>query len=379
MLRNESMLTVDDYLEGPDVHDERYQPITGALLVFIFCALLAIGHAFNIYLLFWQETSPILNLIIHLVLVAVAGFLVTLMARSDLDTRFARLAFVSSAVMSVVGALGTLLALVQSMFYLRFRHSFEEWYQSIFPRGKASASESIAEEIELGRDEQPLDYTVMSFMDVMEIGSEVQKRNALSKMTASFSPVFAKAFKRALADESSAIRVQAATAITRIENQFHERLLRIENLYREHPNNPVILKALADHYDDYAFTGLLDEGREMVNREKAYAHYQEYLNMRPDDMSVRPKIGRLLIRMDRHEDAAKWFKRCLDEGYGTDSIKMWYIESLYHIGDYASLRRAASSYQVDLNNYKETQSEIAESIYLWAQAGMSEKQTRVSA
>lgn len=378
MIRNDPMLTVDDYLEGADVHEEHYQSITGAPLTAIFCVLLTLGHAFNIYLLFWQGTAPLLNLIIHVVLVAISGFLVGLMSRSGLDTRFARLAFVSTAVMSVVGSVGTLLALVQSIFHLRFRSSFEEWYQSIFPRSQPTESEFIAESIELGRDEHPINYTVMSFMDVMEIGSEQQKRDVLSKMAASFHPAFSKAFKRALSDDSSSIRVQAATAITRIENQFHERLLKIENLYRGHPNNPVILKALADHYDNYAYTGLLDEGREMVNREKAYSHYMEYLNLRPEDATVRPKIGRLLIRMERHEEAAKWFKRCLDEGYGTDTIKMWYIESLYHIGDYDALRKAASSYQVDLTTYQEIQPEIADSIYLWAQAGLSDKQTRAA-
>ena len=163
------------------------------------------------------------------------------MSRAGLDTRFARLAFVATAVMSVVGSIGTLFTLILSVFYLRFRTSFEEWYQSIFPRPELSGPEQIAEEIEIGRDEHPVDYTVMSFMDVMEIGSEQQKRDALSKMTASFSPVFSKSFKRALSDDSSAIRVQAATAITRIENKFHDRLLKIENLYRDHPNNTVCL------------------------------------------------------------------------------------------------------------------------------------------
>ena len=378
MMRNESMLTIDDYLEGPDVHEERYQSITGAPLVMVFCILLTVGHALNIYLLFWKETSPLLNLLIHVVLVAISGFLISLMARSSLDTRFARLAFVTTAVMSVVGAIGTFVSLVLSIFYLQFRSNFEDWYQAIYPRGLLSKPESIAENIELGRDENPIDYNVMSFMDVMEIGSVSQKSKALSKMTASFDSRFASAFRRALADDSSAIRVQAATAITRIENRFHERLLQIENLYREHPSNAVILKALADHYDDYAFTGLLDENREMVNRGKAYTHYMDYLNMRPDDVSVRLKVGRLLIRMDRHDEAVQWFKRSLDDGYSSEAIKTWYIESLYRVGDYEALRHAASSYQVDMTSYQETQPEIADSIYLWAQAGLSDKQTRAA-
>lgn len=372
-----STLTVDDYLQEPDVHEVYNQPVTGSFLVFVFMAILTVAHAFNLYLLFWIGTYWLVNLVIHLILVGISYVLVVLMEKSELDQRFARLGFITSSVLSVVGTLGTVLALLQSLFYLRFRSSFDEWYKTIFPRGSYDKAEWVAEELELGRDENPKNYSVIPFMDVMEVGSEAQKRNALSKMTASFHPRFSPAFKRALLDESSSIRIQAATAITRIENNFHERLLKIDRLHKEMPRNAVVLKALAEHYDDYAFTSLLDEGREKENRERAYQHYTQYLDLRPDDTTVHPRIGRLLIRMGRDDEAIRWIKRCLDEGYTSDTMKLWYIEVLFRTGQYELLRQAASNYQLNAPAFaQDMQQEIADSIYLWTQAGLSEKQQR---
>lgn len=369
--------TVDDYLTPPDVHQLRYQPLNSLPLVLIFGAILTLGHAFNAYLLLWQNTPILLNIIIHLILVAVAGILVFLTSKAGLDTRLSVLMMIATAATGAIGAAGTLLTAIRCAFYVRFRQNFEEWYNSIFPASYNTLPEDIVEKLELGEDENPLDYSVIPFLDVMEIGNEAQKREALSKMTANFNPRFAAAFKKALTDENSGIRVQAATAVSRIENTFHEKLLKIINAHREFPKNLVIKKGLAEHYDNYAFTGLLDEERERINREKAREKYLEYLQSRPDDMDVRLKVGRLLIRAERYDQAAEWFKHSLDEGYATDAIKVWYMECLFHTRRYEELRAAAASLRVDFNQYKNFQPEMVESLHLWTQAGANQTLEKV--
>lgn len=372
-----SNATIDDYLAPPDVHHQRYQPLNSLPLVLVFGVLLALGHIFNAYLLLWQETPFILNVILHVILVAIAGLLVFLVSKAGLDSRLAVLMMLATAATGAIGAVGTLLTAIRCAFYVRFRQTFDEWYSSIFPKGENSLPEDIMEKLELGEDENPLDYSVIPFLDVMEIGNEAQKREALSKMAANFSPRFAPAFKKALTDENSGIRVQAATAIGRIENVFHDKLLKIIQVQRENPKNLVIKKGLADHYDNYAFTGLMDEERERINREKAREKYLEYLQIRPDDMDVRLKVGRLLIRSERYDQAAEWFKHSLDEGYTSDAIKIWYMECLYQTGRYEELRAAASSLRVDLAQYQNFQPEMIESLHLWTQAGANQKLERV--
>ncbi len=372
-INKETEQSIDEYLAPPDIHDENYQDFSGAPLVILFAIALTIGHCLNIYLLLWQETALALNVILHVILVAIAWILVFLLKRAGLDVRMAMLMLVTSSVLGPVGTAGTLLAVLQGIFYVRYRHSFEEWFNSIFPKAEPSLPEDIVDALEMGRDNNPYEYSVIPFMDVMKIGNEAQKREALSRMASSFHPRFSAALKTALTDESSAIRVQAATTITKIENKFHERLLRIEQLHREHPQNPVVKKALAEHYDDYAFTGLLDIQRELSNRQKARELYLEYLQLRPEDIDVRLKVGRLLIRSEELDQAVDWFKHSLDEGYATDALKIWYMECLFKAGRFDELRAAASTFHIDLNHYKNLQPEMVETIHLWAQAGASQK------
>ncbi len=372
-----SQATIDDYLAPPDVHHLRYQPLNGLPLVLIFGVLLMFGHALNAYLLLWQGTPLILNVLLHLLLVGIAGLLVFLVSKAGMDVRLAVLMFLTTLATGAIGAAGTLLCAVRSAFYIRYRQDFDEWYASIFPRGENSLPEDIVEKLELGEDENPNDYSVIPFLDVMEVGNEAQKREALSKMAANFSPRFAPSFSKALIDDNASIRVQAATAIARIENIFHDKLLKIIQVHREYPKNLVIKKGLAEHYDNYAFTGLLDEERERINREKAREKYLEYLQMRPDDLEVRLKVGRLLIRSERYDQAAEWFKHSLDEGYATDAIKIWYMECLFHTKRYEELRAAATSFRIDMAQFKDFQPEMVESLHLWAQAGANQTLERV--
>lgn len=369
--------TLDDYLAPPDVHHLRYQPINSLPLVLIFGVLLTFGHAFNAYLLLLQGTPLILNVILHVILVAVSGLLVFLVNKAGLDSRLAVLMMLSTAATGAIGAAGTLLTALRCAFYVRFRQSFDEWYHSLFPQGENTLPEDIVEKLELGEDENPLEYSVIPFIDVMEIGNEAQKREALSKMAANFHPRFAPAFKKALTDENSGIRVQAATAIGRIENVFHERLLKIIAVYRDNPKNLVVKKGLAEHYDNYAFTGLMDEERERINREKAREKYLEYLQARPDDLDVRLKVGRLLIRSERYDQAAEWLRHSLDEGYASDAMKIWYLECLYSCRRYEELREAAATLRIDTAQYQNFQPEMIESLHLWTQAGANQKLERV--
>jgi thioredoxin-like negative regulator of GroEL len=116
----------------------------------------------------------------------------------------------------------------------------------------------------------------------------------------------------------------------------------------------------------------LDDERERINREKSREKYLEYLQMRPDDLDVRLKVGRLLIRGEQFDQAVDWFKHALDEGYATDAIKIWYMECLFKTGRFDELRTAASTLRVDLTNYKDMQPEMVESLHLWAQAGANQ-------
>jgi tetratricopeptide (TPR) repeat protein len=198
----------------------------------------------------------------------------------------------------------------------------------------------------IGRDESSKTYSVIPFLDVLSFGNETQKRQALAKMTSHFHPNFAPAFKKALSDDSNTIRVQAATAITKIENQFTERLMKLAKVKEQYEREPVVVLALAEHYDNYAYTGLLDADREQANRQRAFEHYQEYLELDPQSLDVRTRVGRILMRNKEFDKACEWFRKCADLGYVSEAIFQWYSEALFECGRYDELRRlTASSHQ----------------------------------
>lgn len=357
---------VASYLKDPDIHEEKRAGVVGAGITLVVAAIALLLHSLNAYYLFWMDGSLVVFALVHVVLSAVALVMAAGMQKIGRDARFMLLLGSTTAALGVFGAFGTLLSILLHLWFMQVSQTFAEWFATIFPRRKLSRSEKMYDDLTYGRDQNPMGYSVIPFMDVMEIGSEAQKRKALGRMSEFFEPQFAPAFKKALVDPSNTIRVQAATAVTRIENQFLEELMKITELTRRYPKDANIKLALAEHYDDYAFTGILDAEREMVNRARALEHYREYLEMKPGDINVRIRAGRLMLRLDRAVEASDWFARCLMDGYSSDSLIIWYLESLFLSGRFEELRKNARLHRTRLRALYEDLPQLAESIELWA-------------
>ncbi len=357
---------VEAYLKDPDVHEVKRAGIIGSGLTLFVAIIATLLHAFNTYYLFWQEGPLVVFALVHVVLAAVVFLLAAGLQKIGRDARFMLLLGATTSALGIFGAVGTCVSILLYLWFMQVSQTFAEWFATIFPRQKLSKPERIYDDLSYGRDQNPVDYSVVPFLDVMEIGSEAQKRKALSRMSEYFEPQFAPAFKQALSDSSNSIRVQAATAVTRIENQFIEELMKITDLARRYPKDANIKLALAEHYDDYAFTGILDDEREMLNRNRALEHYREYLEMKPGDINVRIRAGRLLLRLARHNEAADWFARCITDGYSSDSLIIWYMEALFLAGRYEELRKNARLHRTRLRSYYEDLPQLAESVELWA-------------
>lgn len=358
---------IEDILRPEDVHDVHTSDAASANtgMFFVVALVLAALHGFNAYLAL-TGTAFAVVMIIHLVLVGFATMLAFAQYRKGHDVPFLALLAITTAATGVFGAAGSLFT---SILYILLRQKalhFKEWFELIFPSDLTTDSERIYNNIMVGTDENPRQYGVMPFLEVMEIGSEEQKRRALSKMTVNFHPRLAPAFRRALNDQSNVIRVQAATAAAKIENQFMSKLQRIEEAREKEPSNKHIIFALAKFYDDYAYTGILDTEREMLNRQKAIDTYKSYLQHDPNSTEAWSSIGRLLFRSEQWEEAAEWFKHALDRGWRSKNMVLWYLESLFRTGNYRELRRMAVEYGRGITDNEELPNEIRECVGLWA-------------
>lgn len=333
--------TIDAYFEGTDIHDEQHVG-AGCVLALIAAIILTVLHGYNAWLFFFDGSLSFTKaFIFHAILSFAAALLAFVFSGVARENRFFILLFISTITMGIFGAAGTLLAIILHIWFMRFANPFAEWFTSIFPSSHISDTEQVYEDIQVGRDESSKPYSVISFMDVIQHGTEAQKRTALSKMTSRFHPSFAPAFKKALNDSSNNIRIQAATAISKIEDQFMTRLIKLNELHEQNPQNAVITMALAEHYDNYAFTGILDDDRERQNRAQALKYYKEYLDLEPGSSDAYVKIGRLLMRSNEPDEALNWLRQGSERGHQSPAIITWLAEALYACGYFSELRQLA--------------------------------------
>ena len=360
---------VEDILNPEDIHEANVvTPATAANGLFILIALILIVlHAFNLYLFLGTNLWPVIPVLFHIVISVVVSLIAYAQYRAGMDVQHLALLAIVSSVTGIFGAVGSLFGFLFTVIFRTRSHNFVEWYSLIFPTDTPSEPQTIYDSIIEGLDENPSHFSVMPFADVMKLGSENQKRRALAKMTSRFSPRFAPAFKSALNDGNNTIRVQAATAIAKVEREFASKLNRIEQARVLLPNDPLLTLALAKFYDDYAFTGILDGELEKLNRERAINAYKAYLQQDPNSQEAWIAVGRLLYRDHQWEPAAEWFRNALDRGWKVNTMILWYFECLFRLGQHRDLRRSILEYGRSITGQEELPRDVRDAVTLWMQ------------
>ncbi len=287
--------------------------------------------------------------------------------KAGVDLRFSSLTLFLTAFLGPIGATASLVSVIVIFKYRNKVRSFEDWYDALFPEHESMENQDLMELIEDSKKNKDKQQGVVPFVDVMIRGTTNQKRRALSMMGQAFKPEFAEAIRIGLADRENAIRVQTANIMALIESQFFQKTMELKALEEEDPAAPATLIKLAHHFDDYAFSGLLDADREDSNRQEAYKYYDLYLKTNPEDESVYLRLGRLLIREKNYEKAASSLKIAIDQGSNNPKIYLWYVECLYFLKDYQELRKFCEEHKSILLNKTLFPPKIIQTIELWAQ------------
>ncbi len=360
---------IEDILRPEDVHDARIVSSANAAngIFVVLAIVLTIVHGINLYLFLNTGIWPGILVLIHLVIAAVTAVVTYGQYKRGLDVHHLAVLAIVSAVAGIFGTVGALFGFVMMVLFRNQRLHFKEWYESIFPTDTPRESELLYDDIIEGQDENPRPYGVMPFADVMRIGSEDQKRRALSRMTMQFNPRMSGAFRLALRDQNNTIRVQAATSVAKIEKQFMQMREDIEAARAKEPKNPQVLYALARFYDDYAFTGILDPELEKANRERAISTYKSFLQQDANNTEAWVSIGRLLFRNEQWEEAAEWFRHAMERGWKVKNMVLWYFECLYRLGDFRALRRAVAEHGRGITSQEELPQEVRDAVALWQQ------------
>lgn len=308
----------------------------------------AIVEAGILYFLYARLGPAWIAALMHVLAVALLGLGTWKVRPNGGHSRYLVLLFVTTAFLSIFGPLGTMLAM---LLYVQFRRNatpFEEWYASLFPDHFDAPSEKLYEMLTRGLADSAKQENVTSFTDVLQYGSIEQKRAVISLLTRDFKPEFAPALQSALSDANPAVRVQAATAAASIENAFLERAMELEQAAREASGDSTAQLEVARHFDNYAFSGILDGDRQAENRRKAEECYRKALDLEPTLADALLGVGRLMVRTDRLEEAARWFEAGFAKGILRPGELAWYMEAVFRLGDFDRLRYAVAGFGDDL-------------------------------
>ncbi|MDN3564992.1 hypothetical protein QWZ14_11535 [Paeniroseomonas aquatica] len=275
------------------------------------------------------------------------------------------LLLLGSAAMGPAGTVGAVLALLLHRLFARRATPFAAWHAALFPEVEVSPVRALYERIVLRGAGPDARGGVAPFADIMALGTVAQKQLAISVIADEFRPAFALPLRAALNDAEPAIRVQAATAMARIENRFLECAIALEERRSERPEDPLSLLALARHHDAYAHTGLLDAGRAASEWRQALELYERVAALRPTDAGLEQARGRLLLRLGRPAEALQRLAPLVRQGAAPPEVLAWYLECLYRLGDRGALRRAAAELAPQIEG-SALPFEVREAVRLWA-------------
>ncbi len=293
--------------------------------------LLEVGPLFLL-----SGTIPLIVLALHLYIVGSLA-LWTFWRRRVIDLHFGLMLLLTTAVLGPIGSAGCLVALALSRLLRRGPESYQELERTLFPEIKLGPQEALCENLALGREQPTASATAASFAEIGEAGTSNQKQTMIGHFARRYRGEFAPALNQVLTDADAAVRVQAGTAVAKIEKRYVERLMKIERRVEGAPADAAARHELARTLDDYAFNGLIDEQRQRKVRAAAVTAYRQYLELQPTDEKAQLALARLLVRLGQPAEAEALLAVLCDDN-PPDNTLLWYAECLYHGGRYEALR-----------------------------------------
>jgi hypothetical protein len=336
----------------------------GVLPVLIVCLCAAIIEASLVAVTMAGRLGLLHAVAAHVAIVALLAAWLVSRIHHDEGIRIATLLLLTTAAMGVLGPLGTLLVLAISKLNQRSMMPFERWYLSLFPEARHEPARELYHRLVYRRGGDAAS-SVAAFSDVMALGTVAQKQAALTLIADHFVPSFAPALRRALNDREAAVRVQAATAVARIENAFLERSMQLEAWVASPGVGAEAKLALARHLDELANTGLLDLRRARENRERALELFRAAAATRPDDLDLAKTCGRLLLRLERHEEAAEFLAGVVARLAFAPVVFGWYLEALYRLGRLDEVRALCRDHGFRMREATEISDEMRMAIAMW--------------
>lgn len=270
---------------------------------------------------------------------------------------------IGTAFLGGLGSFGAVAAMGLLLIFRRSAIPYQQWYRELFPDLFENPVQEMAER--LRRQGEQVGEGVIPFHDVMQFGSLREKQAVVSMINQHFHPAFAPILRMAFRDPNNALRVQAASVMTLIEETFLKKSMALEQEVEGGAHDPDLLLRYARHYDEYAYTGLLDPERERENRAKAVQAYRQVLSVRFGDLPARLALGRIMIREGQVEGAAALMEETFELGMVSEPMLLWYFESLFRLGRFDELERVILEHGRTFMEGERYAHNVLEALQLW--------------
>ena len=268
-------------------------------------------------------------------IVLLAGWL-SLLRFYGMQSRAAALFFVSTAALGPIGYLGAVFAMFICRVSRRIStRKLDQYYAWLAGDAQSDVVAELYKNLVLGRERPGRHLANVKIIDVLRWGTLDEKHKMVATLGRSFRPELAPSLRFALTSTDATIRIQAATLVAKIENDFTQRWLALPGGTEKRPTEPEHYLALAKHLDEHAHTGMLDDLRERAIRKEASELFRAYLAVNDGDEEARISLGRLLTRLGEYGDALT----CLEPLVDDERALSWYCQSLYGLERFDQLRR----------------------------------------
>lgn len=338
---------------------------------FLFISVVAILETVTWWIWGLALISTLVAVLLHILYCSMFLLLRSWYKEIEENNALPEIAFFFVLTLGPLGAVGMILTLLLYAHYRKNSTAFEIWYKELVPQQVRTEQERLIEQfILLGKDAKYQYMDPVPFADVLSSGDQSAKRAMLTLMLRNFHPSFSPVFHQALNDSDSAIRVHAASVITRIKENFQVENMKLEKRRLNRPSDLENLIRLAKHYDERATAGLSDEESLEQYRQKARGLYEQLHKKSPSDITILWLWGRVLLRSGEFIEAAKMFENALDlldaKKEVADPFQLvWYLECLYERSRYIKLRQQIKKYRNQIPEDSILQLTVIDNIDLW--------------
>lgn len=200
------------------------------------------------------------------------------------------------------------------------------------PESVVDETIDLWERLKFGFDDLSKEKIPLPFEDVLQIGSEHEKRIAIEKCLRYFQPQFAHHLRKALQDPSPSVRVLAATALSTVGENQMRLYLEYEDAMRLNPESVEAKCRFARHAGNFARAEVLDPDRKEKLVTTALDTWNEVEQSRPllDDEKL--EIAGLYLMQGEPE---KVLLRLAEDNVEFRHLKM---EAAYQLQRYDQVR-----------------------------------------